>query len=131
MSLDEEIAVVRDRWAEALNEGSADGFVGCVTDDAVWLPPAGDAVEGIEALRAWLQGLFDQFRYEFKISDVQVRLVGDDRAVEGARFRSVLRPRSGEGEPMIHDGRYLLLWRRSGSRGWRIERYVDRTEQRG
>jgi ketosteroid isomerase-like protein len=80
------------------------------------------------ALGRWLGGLFDQFDYRFTTSDEQVRLVGGNWAVEDARFRSVLQPRSGGGEPMVHDGQYTILWRRLESGEWRMDRYIDRTE---
>ena len=128
MSAIAEIADVRRRWAEAINAGSARAFVGCVTDDAVWLPPRGNAIQGVVALREWLEGLFQQFRYEFDTRDERIRLAGDTWAVEDACFRSVLRRESEEGEGVIHDGAYTVLWRRLDSGDWRIERYLDRTE---
>ena len=117
---------IRERWTTALNEGSADEFVKCVTPDAVWLPPRGDAVEGRKALIEWLEPLFAQFRYGFSIKNVAVRQVGE-WAVEEADFQSVLHPKPSSGEdPLVHDGRYLLIWRRV-SGDWLIDRYVDRT----
>lgn len=128
MSAITDIEGVRRRWAEAINAGSARAFVKCVTDDAVWLPPRGKAVQGAVALCEWLEGLFREFRYEFDTKDERVRLVGDSWAVEDARFSSVLRPESEEGETLIHHGAYTVLWRRLDSGEWRIERYIDRTE---
>lgn len=92
MSAITDIGGVRRHWAEAINAGSARAFVECVTDDAVWLPPRGKAVQGAVALREWLEGLFREFRYEFDTKDERVRVVGDSWAVEDARFGSVLRP---------------------------------------
>src|SRR5688572_19487832 len=68
VSATSQIAEARRRWAAALNSGSADAFVACVTNDAVWLPPRGVAIEGPVALQAWLSDLFNQFRYEFSTS---------------------------------------------------------------
>jgi uncharacterized protein (TIGR02246 family) len=117
---------MRERWTTALNEGSADEFARCVTPNAVWLPPRGDAVEGRKALIEWLEPLFGQFRYEFSIKNVDVRQLGD-WAVEEADFHSILHPKQSNGEgQLVHDGRYLLIWRRM-SDDWLIDRYVDRT----
>lgn len=53
----------------------------------------------------------------------------DARCRVAADFRSVLHPRRSNGEgPLVHDGRYLLIWRRV-SEDWLIDRYVDRTAQ--
>lgn len=49
-------------------------------------------------------------------------------AVEDARFRIVLRPRSGDDEAMTHDGRTTVLWRRLEPGEWRIDRCIDRSE---
>lgn len=130
MSTNPQIDAVRSKWAESLNSGSAEAFVSCVTDDAVWLPPKGSAVEGSAAILEWLSGLFDKFYYDFNISEVNIRQVGDNWAVEDACFRSVLRPKSGDGKPMVHDGRYVVLWRKKDALGWRIDRYVDRADRR-
>ena len=121
-----EIAAVRQRWVEAINAGSAAGFVQCVTEDAVWLPPRGDAIQGRAAIAAWLAPLFAQYRYDYTTVEERVRLAGD-WAIEEARFRTVLHPKSEPGDPLVHDGRYLLIWQRLPSGQWLIERYVDRT----
>lgn len=123
-----EIDTVRETWIAALNHGSIEGFVGCATADAVWLPPQGQAVEGRGALKAWLMPLFEQFRYEFSVSDTYLRHVGG-WAVEDANFLSILHPRnSATPEPLVHEGRYLLIWKRADDGSWLIDRYVDRTE---
>lgn len=123
-----EIDTVRETWIAALNQGSIEGFVNCTTSEAVWLPPRGQAVEGREALKAWLMPLFEQFRYEFSVSDVYLRHVGG-WAVEEANFLSILHPRnSTTPEPLVHEGRYLLIWKCVDDRSWLIDRYVDRTE---
>ena len=122
-----DIAATRRRWVAALNDGSAAAFVRCIADDAVWLPPRGDALRGRDAIARWLAPLFAHYRYEFSTADERVRLAGD-WAVEEAHFRTVLHPRAEPGEPLVHDGRYLLIWRRSPGGEWLIERYVDRTE---
>lgn len=122
------IDAARQGWINALNDGSAEEFGECVARDAVWLPSRGEAVEGRTAIVEWLQPLFDQFRYEFAVRSPHVRRVGD-WAIEEGDFRSVLHRRSSGGEPLLHDGRYLLMWRRvTGT--WRIDRYVDRTDAR-
>lgn len=128
MTSEAEITFVRKAWRDAINARSAEAFVRCVTEDAVWLPPRGGAIRGREELAAWLKELFEQFEYRFKTSDERLRMVGDDWAVEDAEFRSVLHPRSDEGEPMVHDGRYTIIWRRLDTGEWRIDRYLDRTE---
>src|SRR3712207_9093341 len=97
MSALSDIAAVRSRWTAAINAGSVDAFVSCVTADAVWLPPRGEAVQGSQAIGSWLRELFDHFHYQFSTGEEHVRLVGSRWAVEDARFRSVLCSKSGAG----------------------------------
>lgn len=83
-------------------------------------------MEGREALIEWLAPLFEQYHYEFSLSHVDVRQFGD-WAVEEADFQSILHSKRSNSEgPLIHEGRYLMIWART-SDGWLIDRYVDRT----
>ena len=128
-SVKRNIADVRRRWVEAINAGSAEAFVRCITEDAVWLPPHGEALHGRDAIARWLEPPFAAYKYDYTIFDERVRLAGD-WAVEEAAFRTVLHPRTQGGDPLVHDGRYLLMWRRLPSGRWLIDRYVDRTGAR-
>jgi len=122
---EEELAALREqrhRWIAAINEGSVDGFLAVVTDDAVWLPPRHDAIRGKKDIRAWLGQPFARLDYEYSVSDVRVRLAGG-WTIEQARFSARARKKSGDALPP-HEGIYTLLWRKTTS-GWLIERYVD------
>lgn len=119
------ITSVRERWIASLNDESVEGFVECVTPKAVWLPPHGEATEGREAIAHWLDPLFKKFSYDFTVSNVRVRNVGG-WAIEDADFETILTEKGTVGEPLVHRGTYLVLWRRV-EEGWLIDRYVDRT----
>lgn len=114
----------REAWIDAINDGSAAGFVEVIADDAVWLPSMHKAIKGKERIRAWLEGPFAKFDYNYSVSDVRIRLAGD-WAVEQAKFSTKAGTRS-SGEPMPeHNGSYVVIWRRSPSQAWLIERYID------
>lgn len=120
----ERIAAQRARWVRAINEGSADGFVAVLTEDAVWLPPGRDAIAGRQRIRDWLEQPFSELEYEYDVSDIQLRVAGD-WAVEQSRFSSRVTPKDGEALP-VHAGVYTLIWRRVAA-DWCIERYIDHT----
>lgn len=123
---EEELASLREqrgRWVAAINEGSVDGFLAAVTDDAVWLPSRHDALRGKKDIRAWLQQPFARFDYEYSVSDVRVRLAGG-WAIEEARFSASVRKKGGEAVTP-HEGIHTLLWRKTAGGRWLIERYVD------
>jgi uncharacterized protein (TIGR02246 family) len=113
----------RFKWIEAISSGNLEAFSELLTEDAVWLPPGQVAVAGRPAIRAWLAPLFVQFNYDFSITNVQVRLVGE-WAVEKAHFTSQLTHKH-SGEAMQHESCYIVLWRQEEGGIWRIERYID------
>lgn len=121
-----DIARSRTEWLARLGEGDLDGYLAVLTADVVWLPPRGPALAGAAALRAWLSTFLAQYRYDFTLSDVRIRVAGD-RAFERGAYRSALTPTAG-GVPMVYVGRYALLRRRDPDGRWRIERYADDTD---
>lgn len=117
------VADRRGEWMAAVNQGALDDYADLVTEDLVWLPPAGEPLTGRQAFRAWLEPFFARFDYLFSVEPVQVRAF-DGWCAEAGRFRSVLTEKGG-GAPQEHTGRYLVLWRLEPDGVWRIERYVD------
>lgn len=115
----------RESWIAAINAGDADGFVAVLAEDAVWLPSGRSAIRGKERVREWLAAPFAEFDYDYTVADIRVRVAGDF-AVENARFRTRAEKRQG-GEAPPHDGTYTIIWRRTGSHGWLIDRYIDHT----
>lgn len=119
----EEIRQRRKEWREAVNACDVAAYADLVTENLVWLPPMGNAIEGRESFRAWLEPFFGRFSYDFHVEPGRVRMFAGWCAEVGT-FRSVMTARSG-GEPQEHGGSYTLLWRREDDGVWRIERYVD------
>lgn len=130
MRVDEQLDAIerqRSRWITAINAGSPDRFVEIVTEDAVWLPSGDDAIEGRENIRRWLKGPFSELSFRYTVSRVRLR-VGVERAVELARFSSRVTPANGKPLP-VHEGDYVLIWRRERPGLWLIERYIDLSGQ--
>ena len=126
----EDLEVQRGRWWVTLSSGDLDGFVALFADDAVWVTPEVDEIEGREAIRAYWEPVLAQCDYEFTITSADVRVAGR-LAIERARFTSAMRPKdpAGEGEPLRHDGRYLMYWRWDAAKGWAVSRYADVTSE--
>ncbi len=131
MTLPDEVGAVeaigqrRISWIAAINAGDPDGFVAVLADDAVWLPWGQPAVSGKERIHDWLAAPFAEFTYDYCVTDIRVRIAGE-WAVERARFRTRAEKRGG-GEAPTHEGTYTILWRRTASADWLIERYIDHT----
>jgi len=119
------VAARHERWAEVVNARSVTGYADLLTEDAVWIPPARDAIRGRGAITAWLRPLFERYEYDFALIDPRWRGAGD-WVVERGRFATRLRSSgSDEAWSLTHGGAYVVLWRLDGSRVWRIDRYVD------
>lgn len=121
------IEAQRSKWVQAINNCSADDFVHVISDDAVWLPPGHDAINGKANIHAWLEKPFAEFDFEYSVSDVSIRIAGD-WAVEQAKFTSLVSTKSGEDLPP-HKGLYTLLWKKSKTGEWLIERYIDHSAE--
>jgi uncharacterized protein (TIGR02246 family) len=123
-----DLEVQRGRWWVTLSTGDLDGFLDLFAEDAVWVTPDVDEIQGREAIRAYWQPVLAQCEYEFTVTSADVRVAGR-LAIERARFTSQLKPRDPTGdvapEPLRHDGRYLMYWRWDAASGWRVTRYAD------
>lgn len=133
LPMEKELAAIqkqRERWITAINSGSATGFVAILTEDAVWLPAMQDALSGKEKICAWLEKPFAELDYDYSVSDVHLHIAGD-WAVEQARFSTKAQAKS-DGEVMpIHEGLYTLLWRKTSTGTWLIDRYIDHSVIQG
>lgn len=126
MSATREIGQRRDEWIASINAGDADAFAAVLAEDAVWLPFGQPAISGRDRIREWLAAPFAQYRYDYSVTSVSVRVAGE-WAVERARFRTRALKRNATEAP-VHEGEYTILWRCTPGSGWLIERYVDHTE---
>lgn len=126
----DELEDVRARWWATLSSGDLDGYLSLFTEDAVWVTPEVEQIEGREAIRAFWAPVLAQCDYEFTITSADVRVAGR-LGIERARFVSSLKPKHPDGEidPQRHDGRYLMYWRFDDDAGWRVTRYADVTSE--
>lgn len=116
----------RKEWIDAVNARDGDRYAALFTEDAVWVPPAMDAVSGRERIREWLGSFFEKYKYSFSISNPVVRVAGD-WAVERGVFTSHLAPVAGD-EGGSHSGIYHAIWRKEEDGNWYLERYFDVTD---
>ena len=120
----------RQHWIDVTTAGDAASCVELLTEDAVWFPPGMAALCGRQPVRDWMASFFELYKYEFSVSDPQLRLAGD-WALERGTFTSILTSRY-DGRQTGHNGEYLISWRRESDGEWYIERYMhlsDREEE--
>lgn len=73
-----------------------------------------------------LNPFFGKFEYELSLSQIKLKIVNDG-AIERGIFTPELTPKEG-GETMRHTGQYIVFWHQKNNAGWKIERYLDDTE---
>jgi uncharacterized protein (TIGR02246 family) len=69
-----------DQWAEAEGRRDLSGSLAVIWEDAVWLPPGGEVVTGIESIGVHYQDFFDQVPYtslSVEPSQISVSSSGD------------------------------------------------------
>jgi uncharacterized protein (TIGR02246 family) len=117
----------RENWLKAVNKNDIDAMKDLLTKDAVWIPPGLPALNGKKAIVDWMKPFFDTYSYEFTITDMHIKGAGD-WAVEQSEFSSKLVAKDDSGETSTNKGRYIMIWRWEKDNQWRIERYLDDSE---
>lgn len=75
-----------------------------LTEGVVWLPAGHDAIQGKQGVREWLENPFAAFDYDYTVSEIRVRLVGD-RATEQAKFATRVQAKWKPGYRVAKHGR--------------------------
>jgi len=106
---------------EASGAGDLDALMAIRTDDFVSIPPGSPAVQGKEAVRAFLSRMFDAFRptkTEFGFEEIRV---SGDLAFARGDYEMRLVPSSG-GDPIRDRGNTLFVAERQGNGSWKLAR---------
>ena len=114
----QQLAELREQEMGAFSAGDIEALLAIFTDDALLMPPNVPKVEGAEALRAWLEGLYEQVSIEGRYTHHALTLAGD-WAFEEVAFELTSTPVGG-GEPMVEAGKGFHVYRRQPDGTWRI-----------
>ncbi len=113
------IEKVTKEFAEAFRSGNRARLAALYTQDAVLLPPDGPAVEGAEAIAAFME-TFPPVT-AFSLENVEVEGMGDLAYVRGIFSMTV--PPAGEGAPPVTSrGKYIDIRKRQADGRWLIYR---------
>jgi len=118
---------LRDTHVAALNNGDAEAWVACFTDDGVQMPPHFATNVGKAAVRGWSQGFLSLFGCRFSLSVDEVR-VASDWAFERGRYTIALTPKAGGG-PMNDSGKYITIYQCQSDGSWKIARDIWNSDQ--
>lgn len=120
---DQAISEKRQEWISAVNVGDVENYLSILSENIVWFPPSGQVIGGKEEFRNWVEPFFQNFDYKFSVSNTKIKII-ENWAIERGKFTSKLTPKTG-GEMMEHFGKYIIFWHREKGGEWKLERYVD------
>lgn len=102
--------------AKAFNEGDANVIAMAFTEDGVLMAPATKSTTGREAVRAYYQGIFDQYKTFLESGYEDVHVSGD--LAYGVGFAKVkLVPHSG-GDTLFSTAKYVNILKRQHDGSW-------------
>ena len=114
----EAIKKISEEWSAAFNAGNIDKLVSLFTDDAVRIPPNKPVQIGKEAIRGWIQWLFDQVIMEHESELVDVK-VSSDLAFFRCTWAKISTPKD-KGESRKHNGNYVSIVQKQPDGSWKI-----------
>lgn len=108
---------LRQREVAAAEAADVEGLISLRTEDFVAMPPDQNVVQGRDAVREFLTGMFEQVELQETVVSEDV-VVSGDWAHDRGTFTGTARPRGG-GESMNIDGKYLWIATRQDDGSWR------------
>jgi uncharacterized protein (TIGR02246 family) len=112
-----DIQKFNDDWDVACNAEDIDKVLAFFADDAVRIPAAEPALRGKEAIRNWLQQLFDRSDVEQK-NIVEDFRVSDNLAFFWGTWVTTNTPKAG-GEPLQLNGSYVSIIEKQADGTWK------------
>jgi uncharacterized protein (TIGR02246 family) len=106
------------RWKSALDARDADAAAGLYHDDAVLLPPGGDAIEGAAAIRGFIEAYLEILIAKDELRTTEAAALGDG-AFEIGTYHGTHRI---EGRTIPDRGKYLRIWKQDADGSWKIHR---------
>lgn len=116
-----EVIEAADKKFMALyRQGDAAGVAALYTDDAVFMPPNMDFIQGKEAIQATFAGLMAMGIKELVFDVVEVDHCGD-HAIEMSRYQ--LKGAAGQ---VLDQGKYIVVWKHEHG-AWKLHRDIFNT----
>jgi len=118
----EAVLTAVDRMITVAEAGDVEGYLGCLTSDAVMMYGGQPAFSGPESLRPFLTSFFAQYDFVFGPWESKEIVVTDDWAFHRYEGVATLVPKDG-GESLILDRKYIDIMRyENGS--WKLARHI-------
>jgi ketosteroid isomerase-like protein len=126
---DEDVAAINDlaqRWAQLEKAGDWAGVAALHTDDAVWMPPNENIVEGPAAMRAWAEeGEVNVLELSSSIAEIDGR---GDLAYLRASYTWTFEA-AGLEEPITDVGKWVAVLRKQPDGSWKVAVNIWNSDQ--
>jgi uncharacterized protein (TIGR02246 family) len=120
------IGEVRSQFQTAYNAGDATALAALFADDAVSMPDHHASVEGKAAIQQHLSEIFTEYTGNISITPGDTEVSGD-MAHEPGTYTLTLTPK-GQGNPVMENGKYLVVLKRQGDGSWKIHHDMDNAQ---
>jgi len=119
------VNAVRDAWVAAYNAADADGVAALYTEDAIDMPVNEPTIVGRAGILERTAAQFGMATATATVRADETQLMGD-WAFDRGTYSVTMVPAAG-GDPMMVDGRYVVILRRQADGSWKIARGIDNT----
>lgn len=108
-------------------EADLDGFLGLVSEDAVYMPPDEAAVVGRRAIAEWYREFYDTIQMDVTHEPLEIDVFGAV-IIHRGNARGTLTPKNG-GEPIPFDNKYLMVIKKQPDGSLKIWRAMFNSNQ--
>jgi uncharacterized protein (TIGR02246 family) len=116
---------VRNEFISAFNAGDAAKVASQYASDAVIMPTHQPIITGRDAIENYNKTFFEMYTATIKLSPVETKVFGE-RALDRGTYTIQLVPKAG-GNPMMDEGKYLVLLQRQADGSWKLTHDIDNT----
>jgi uncharacterized protein (TIGR02246 family) len=109
---------VREMENEGTNSGDPEKGVRAYADDIVFMPPGEQQIKGKDAVRGWLEAMWEQFDLDLVYTSAEITVSGD-WASERYYGKVTLTPKAG-GDTLKEEVKGIHIYRRGEDGSWRI-----------
>jgi len=114
------IVVADQKFMATFGRGDAAGLAELYTENAQFLPPNSDFVNGRQAIQVTFQALMDMGISAIDIETLEVEGYGDTASAVG---RYTLRNKNGE---TLDKGKFIVIWKQDAGQ-WKLHRDIINT----
>jgi len=118
------VAAAMHAYVQAVRSSDAAALLGWWADDGVYMAEGAKTAAGRAALDSVVHAIFATMRVTEVTEQTDEVVVDGNLALVRGMYSETLKPRAG-GDAKTLRGRYLFVWRRQATGGWKIARGVS------